>query len=121
MANVLLGNVCKMFDKTMAAAKDVAFEVKDREFMVLVGAARCGKSAILRLIAGLETVSGGEIFIDNKMVNPVPLNRKPKALSLPKPKVFLFDEPLSAGDTVDLAFDTDKMHFFDPKKETRIQ
>jgi len=163
MASVRLEHVTKVFDKNVIAAKDINIEVKDKEFMVLVGPSGCGKSTTLRMIAGLEDVTSGNIFIGDRLVNDVPpkdrdiamvfqnyalyphmtvyenmafglklrkypkkeieqrvneaaeileikelLHRKPKALSggqrqrvavgraiVRKPKVFLFDEPLS--------------------------
>lgn len=163
MAEVLLKNICKVYDGDVQAVKDVNIEVKDKEFVVLVGPSGCGKSTTLRMIAGLEDITSGELYIDNNLVNDVPpkdrdiamvfqnyalyphmtvydnmafglkirkfpkkeidarvreaakildiedfLDRKPKALSggqrqrvavgraiVRKPKVFLFDEPLS--------------------------
>ncbi|RPI66691.1 MAG: sn-glycerol-3-phosphate ABC transporter ATP-binding protein UgpC, partial [Ignavibacteriales bacterium] len=163
MAEVILKNVTKVYDGGNVAAKDVNIEVKDKEFVVLVGPSGCGKSTTLRMIAGLEEITSGDLFIDNKKVNDVSpkdrdiamvfqnyalyphmsvyenmafglklrkfnkqeiksrvddaakilglepyLDRKPKALSggqrqrvavgraiVRKPKVFLFDEPLS--------------------------
>jgi len=146
------------------AVNNVTLEIPDREFVVLVGPSGCGKSTTLRMIAGLEDITEGEIFIENVLVNHVPaknrdiamvfqnyalyphmtvyenlafglklrryptkeierrvhesaeilgltmeiLNRRPKELSggerqrvavgraiVRKPKVFLFDEPLS--------------------------
>ncbi|MFI5253328.1 MAG: ABC transporter ATP-binding protein [Bacteroidota bacterium] len=163
MAQVRLENISKVFEKNIVAIKDVNFTVENKEFVVLVGPSGCGKSTTLRMIAGLEEISTGNIFIDNLLVNDVPpkdrdiamvfqnyalyphmtvaenlafslrmrkysrdtiermtletskileidhlLDRKPKALSggqrqrvalgraiIRKPKVFLFDEPLS--------------------------
>ena len=163
MAQVVFKNVNKIYDKNVAAVKDANLEIQDKEFVVLVGPSGCGKSTFLRLIAGLEEVTSGEIYIDGRLVNTVPpkdrdismvfqnyalyphmsvfenmafglkmrkfqkseitqrveeaadildvahlLDRKPKALSggqrqrvalgralVRKPKVFLFDEPLS--------------------------
>lgn len=163
MATVELKNVSKVFEGNVKAVDTVNLDVKDREFVVLVGPSGCGKSTTLRMIAGLEDITDGEIYIDNKLVNDVPpkdrdiamvfqnyalyphmsvydnmafglkirkfpkteidqrvreaarildieqlLDRKPKALSggqrqrvavgraiVRKPKVFLFDEPLS--------------------------
>ncbi|MGP1418446.1 MAG: ABC transporter ATP-binding protein [Sphaerochaetaceae bacterium] len=163
MAEVTLKNVCKVYDGNVLAVDKANIEVKDREFVVLVGPSGCGKSTTLRMIAGLEDISEGELYIDGKLVNDVPpkdrdiamvfqnyalyphmtvyenmafglkirkfpkeeidqrvkeaakildieelLDRKPKALSggqrqrvavgraiVRKPKVFLFDEPLS--------------------------
>ncbi len=163
MANVILRNISKSYDGKTFAVKNVNIDVEDREFVVLVGPSGCGKSTTLRMIAGLEEISEGELLIDGKKVNDIQpkdrdiamvfqnyalyphmtvyenmafglkmrkfaksiieervneaarilelepyLNRKPKALSggqrqrvalgraiVRKPKVFLFDEPLS--------------------------
>jgi multiple sugar transport system ATP-binding protein len=167
MANVIIENLVKVFpDKTGAGVPvvhGINLEIRDREFMVLVGPSGCGKSTTLRMIAGLEEITGGTVSIDGKVVNGVLpkdrdiamvfqnyalyphmsvyenmafglklrkfpkkeidarvreaaamlglepyLERKPKALSggqrqrvavgraiVRKPKVFLFDEPLS--------------------------
>jgi multiple sugar transport system ATP-binding protein len=163
MANVQLKEVSKVFDKNVIAVNKANIDIKDKEFVVLVGPSGCGKSTTLRMIAGLEEVSDGEIYIGDRLVNDVPpkdrdiamvfqnyalyphmtvyqnmafglklrkypkseiearvneaadileirslLQRKPKALSggqrqrvavgraiVRKPKVFLFDEPLS--------------------------
>lgn len=69
MAHLLLNKVTKIYDKNIYAAKDISFDVKDKEFTVLVGPSGCGKTTTLRLIAGLEQVDSGEIFIDEKCVN----------------------------------------------------
>ena len=163
MAEVILKNVHKVFDRNVVAVEDADIEIKDKEFVVLVGPSGCGKSTTLRMIAGLEEITSGEIYIDGGLVNDIPpkdrdiamvfqnyalyphmtvyknmafglklrkypkdeidtrvrdaaeilgiqelLERKPKALSggqrqrvavgraiVRKPKVFLFDEPLS--------------------------
>jgi len=162
MGSVRLEQVFKTFDSG-TVVNDVNLNINDKEFVVLVGPSGCGKSTTLRMIAGLEEISGGKIFIDEQIVNDVPpkdrdiamvfqnyalyphmsvfenlafglkmrkypkeeiktrvrqaaeilgieelLDRKPKALSggqrqrvalgraiVRKPKVFLFDEPLS--------------------------
>lgn len=163
MARVLLKDVSKVYDRAVLAVDRANIDIQDREFVVLVGPSGCGKSTTLRMIAGLEEVSAGEIYIDDRLVNDVEpkdrdiamvfqnyalyphmtvydnmafglklrkyarseidarvreaagilgleklLDRKPKALSggqrqrvavgraiVRKPKVFLFDEPLS--------------------------
>ncbi|MBO4389127.1 MAG: sn-glycerol-3-phosphate ABC transporter ATP-binding protein UgpC [Spirochaetales bacterium] len=163
MAEVTLREITKIYDGGVLAVDKANIEIRDREFVVLVGPSGCGKSTTLRMIAGLEDISGGELYIDNRLVNDVPpkdrdiamvfqnyalyphmtvyenmafglkirkfpkeeieqrvkeaakildieelLDRKPKALSggqrqrvavgraiVRKPKVFLFDEPLS--------------------------
>jgi len=181
MASVRLNNVVKIFDKDVTAVNNVNIDVEDKEFMVLVGPSGCGKSTTLRMIAGLEEITNGEINIGDKLVNDVPpkdrdiamvfqnyalyphmtvyqnmafglklrkfpkkeiekrvdeaadileikelLNRKPKALSggqrqrvavgraiVRKPKVFLFDEPLSNLDAklrVQMRTEISKLH-----------
>ena len=163
MSAVVLKNICKIYDGGVKAVDNVNINIEDQEFVVLVGPSGCGKSTTLRMVAGLEDISSGELYIDGKLVNDVPpkdrdiamvfqnyalyphmtvydnmafglkirkfpkdkidervreaakildiemlLERKPKALSggqrqrvavgraiVRKPKVFLFDEPLS--------------------------
>lgn len=71
MSNVVLKNVRKIYDKK-TVIDGVNLEIKDKEFLVLVGASGCGKSTILRMIAGLEEISDGEILIGDKKVNNIP-------------------------------------------------
>jgi multiple sugar transport system ATP-binding protein len=181
MAEVLLKNVSKVYEGGNQVVTDANFIVNDKEFVVLVGPSGCGKTTTLRMIAGLEEISSGEIFIDGKIVNSLPpkdrdiamvfqnyalyphmtvyenmafglklkkvekseidkrvkeaarilslesyLDRKPKALSggqrqrvavgraiVRKPKVFLFDEPLSNLDAklrVQMRTEISKLH-----------
>lgn len=70
MANVVLKNIRKVYEKNVVI-QGVDLEIKDKEFLVLVGASGCGKSTILRMIAGLEDITDGEIFIGDKKVNKV--------------------------------------------------
>ena len=72
MAKVLLENVYKIYPGDVTAVHDASLEIEDREFVVLVGPSGCGKSTTLRMIAGLEEISRGAIFIDGKKVNDVP-------------------------------------------------
>lgn len=163
MAEVQLKDITKVYDGGVKAVDKANIEIKDQEFVVLVGPSGCGKSTTLRMIAGLEDISSGELLIDDKLMNDEApkdrdiamvfqnyalyphmsvyenmafglrirkfpkaeidarvkeaaqildieelLERKPKALSggqrqrvavgraiVRKPKVFLFDEPLS--------------------------
>lgn len=181
MAVVELKNVSKVYDNKLKVVSDVNLTISDSEFVVLVGPSGCGKSTTLRMIAGLEEISSGEIFIDNQLINDVSpkdrdiamvfqnyalyphmtvydnmafglklrkfskdeikqrvsdaakildleeyLDRKPKALSggqrqrvavgraiVRKPKVFLFDEPLSNLDAklrVQMRAEISKLH-----------
>ena len=70
MSSVTLKNVCKKYDSKVVIDK-IDLEIKDKEFIVLVGASGCGKSTILRMIAGLEEISGGDILIGGKKVNDI--------------------------------------------------
>jgi len=72
MAHVILKSVSKVFPGNIVAVNNISLEIKDKEFLVLVGPSGCGKSTTLRMIAGLEEVSEGEIFIGDRLVNDVP-------------------------------------------------
>ena len=93
MAEVLLKNIKKVYphqetkkkkkgeqapvtnlqvtEEGVVAVQDFNLEIKDKEFIVLVGPSGCGKSTTLRMVAGLEDISGGELYIDGKLVNDV--------------------------------------------------
>ena len=71
MAQVALRKIVKMFDKT-PAVQGIDLDIADREFIVLVGPSGCGKSTTLRMIAGLEEATSGEIYIGDQLVNDVP-------------------------------------------------
>ncbi len=71
MADVVLENVFKSYDQTQVI-QDISLSIKDKEFVVLVGPSGCGKSTVLRMIAGLETITGGAIKIEDRVVNDVP-------------------------------------------------
>jgi multiple sugar transport system ATP-binding protein len=71
MARVLLEGVWKRFGN-VEAVKNINLEIKDHEFMVFVGPSGCGKTTTLRMIAGLEEVAEGKIYIGDKLVNDVP-------------------------------------------------
>src|SRR3982751_1148570 len=72
MARVDLQNVTKLYPGGIKAVDSVSLAVADREFVVLVGPSGCGKSTTLRMIAGLEEVTGGTIRIGERVVNDVP-------------------------------------------------
>src|SRR2546421_3022079 len=75
MATVTLKNVSKIYPgekgKEITAVKDVNLEIADREFVVLLGPPGCGKSTTVRMIAGLEDISQGDLFIGDRRVNDV--------------------------------------------------
>src|SRR3954468_21743040 len=71
MAQVAMRSLNKMYDE-VHAVKDVDLDIRDKEFVVLVGPSGCGKSTTLRMIAGLEAISGGVIKIGDRVVNDVP-------------------------------------------------
>jgi multiple sugar transport system ATP-binding protein len=71
MAKVLIKDLNKKYDETHAV-KDVNLEIRDREFVVLVGPSGCGKTTTLRMVAGLEEITSGEISIDGRVVNDLP-------------------------------------------------
>lgn len=69
MAGLTLRNVCKKYDNGFQAVSNFTLEIKDREFIIFVGPSGCGKSTTLRMIAGLEDISDGELWIGNDLVN----------------------------------------------------
>ena len=71
MAGLELKNVCKRYPNGFEAVKDFNLKVADKEFIIFVGPSGCGKSTTLRMIAGLEEISDGELTIDGKLVNDV--------------------------------------------------
>ena len=79
MAGVRLDGVAKRFGHTVVIEK-LDLEVRDHEFMVMVGPSGCGKSTALRMVAGLEDVSGGNITIGERVVNDVPPNDRDVAM-----------------------------------------
>ncbi len=71
MSSVILKNLVKSYDGKKNIIDNINLEIKDKEFIVLVGSSGCGKSTILRLISGLEDITSGEILIDDKVVNNI--------------------------------------------------
>ncbi len=79
MVSVRLENVTKKFGDTIAV-NGVNLEVKDKEFFVLLGPSGCGKSTTLNMIAGLETVTSGYIYFDDRLVNDIPPEKRDVAM-----------------------------------------
>ena len=71
MASLSLRHVTKAYPNGFVAVKDFNLEIADKEFIIFVGPSGCGKSTTLRMIAGLEDISSGELYIDGKLVNDV--------------------------------------------------
>ena len=71
MASLSLRNVYKRYPGGVTAVSDFNLEIEDKEFIILVGPSGCGKSTTLRMIAGLEEISKGELYIGGKLVNDV--------------------------------------------------
>jgi ABC-type sugar transport system ATPase subunit len=91
VASVQIRDVRKSFGAA-SIIQGVSVDIADGELVVLVGPSRCGKSTLLRMVAGLETVTSGEIAIDGRW----PGQRVAIGRAIVRgPKVFLFDEPLS--------------------------
>src|SRR5574344_1149225 len=71
MAVLKLININKIYDNNVQAVFDFNLNIKDKEFIVFVGPSGCGKSTTLRMVAGLEEISAGELYIDGKLMNDV--------------------------------------------------
>ena len=71
MSGLLLNGINKVYPSGVQAVFDFCLDIRDKEFIVLVGPSGCGKSTTLRMIAGLEEISSGELYIDGKLVNDV--------------------------------------------------
>lgn len=80
MARILLENVTKVFDGGVTAVSDFNLDVTDGEFMVIVGPSGCGKTTTLRMIAGLEEATSGNIYIGGSLVNNIPPRNRDVAM-----------------------------------------
>ena len=72
MASISLKGIYKIYPGDVTAVSDFNLEIEDKEFIILVGPSGCGKSTTLRMIAGLEEISKGELYIGDRLVNDVP-------------------------------------------------
>ena len=72
MASLSLRGIYKIYAGDVVAVSDFNLEIEDKEFIMLVGPSGCGKSTTLRMVAGLEDISKGELYIDDKLVNHIP-------------------------------------------------
>ena len=71
MASLSLRHIYKIYPGNVTAVKDFNLEIEDKEFVIFVGPSGCGKSTTLRMIAGLEDISQGELYIGDRLVNDV--------------------------------------------------
>ena len=71
MAGLKLNHIYKVYDNGHKAVNDFSIDIKDKEFIVFVGPSGCGKSTTLRMIAGLEQITAGDLFIGDTLVNDV--------------------------------------------------
>ena len=71
MASLSLKNIFKVYPNGVEAVKDFNLEIEDKEFIIFVGPSGCGKSTTLRMIAGLEEITAGELYIGDRLVNDV--------------------------------------------------
>ena len=76
MANIVFKNINKIYENNVQAVFNFNLEVKDKEFIVLVGPSGCGKSTTLRMLAGLESITSGELYLDDVLINDIaPVDR----------------------------------------------
>ena len=115
MAEVSIRKLNKMFDVTHVV-KDVDLEIRDKEFVVLVGPSGCGKTTTLRMVAGLEAITSGQILIDDSVVNEVPPMDRDIAMVFQN--YALYPHMSVAGN---MAFGLKMRKFAKPEIETRIK
>jgi len=72
MGNISIQNMVKEYKKGVQIVKSINLDIKDKEFVVLVGPSGCGKSTTLRMLAGLEEITSGEVYFDGKLINDLP-------------------------------------------------
>jgi multiple sugar transport system ATP-binding protein len=80
MSSVSLKHIFKTYAGGVLAVNDLSLEIQDKEFLVLVGPSGCGKTTTLRIVAGLEDLTGGDLLIDNENVNHVPAKHRNLAM-----------------------------------------
>lgn len=86
MAQLSLKHIQKIYDNQVHVVKDFNLEIEDKEFIVFVGPSGCGKSTTLRMIAGLEEISAGELVIDGVCMNDVPAKSRDIAMVFDAPR-----------------------------------
>ncbi|MFH1762528.1 MAG: sn-glycerol-3-phosphate ABC transporter ATP-binding protein UgpC [bacterium] len=76
MANITFQNVSKLFNKTQKVVSEITLEINNGEFFVIIGPSGCGKTTLLRMVAGLEEITGGTIKINDKIINNISPGRR---------------------------------------------
>ena len=112
MASLSLKNICKVYPNGFEAVKDFNLEVEDQEFIIFVGPSGCGKSTTLRMIAGLEEISSGELWIGDKLVNDVEPKDRDIAMVFQNYALFRY---MTVFDNVAFGLELQKM----PKKQIK--
>src|SRR5699024_12302366 len=84
MAELQMNDIKKIYGKDVVAVQDFNLHIKDKEFIVFVGPSGCGKSTTLRMIAGLEEISEGEVHIDENLMNDVAPKHRDIAIVIQK-------------------------------------
>jgi len=93
MARIVLKNLAKRYRgilREVIAVKEISLEIKDKSFLTLLGPSGCGKTSTLRMIAGLEEPSAGEVYFDNELMNDVPTQKRDLAMVFQQPTLFPF-------------------------------
>jgi multiple sugar transport system ATP-binding protein len=103
MARVIFQNVTKLYGgNPVPAVNDLSMEAEDQEFLVLVGPSGCGKSTAMRMVAGLEEISGGQIIIGDRVVNDLPPKDRDVAMVFQVPKTERDQRVREAARTLDI-------------------
>jgi multiple sugar transport system ATP-binding protein len=115
MASVTYDHVVKRYTPEVTVVRDFNVEIKDKEFMVLVGPSGCGKSTALRMLAGLESITEGRIFIGDRVVNGLPAKDRDIAMVFQSyalyPHMTVYDN---------MAFPLQMQHMHKPEIERRV-
>mgnify|MGYP000800309946 CR=1 FL=1 len=115
MSEIALRNVCKQFDSEHYGVKDFNLDIHDKEFVIFVGPSGCGKSTTLRIIAGLEEITDGELWIDGELSNY--LEPKERGMSMVFQNYAIFPN-LSVRDNVAFGLKNRKVDKAEIKKRT---
>ncbi|SHJ45094.1 ABC transporter ATP-binding protein [Hespellia stercorisuis] len=88
MADITLKNLGKIYPNGFVSVKDVSLKIKDKELVTFYGPHGCGKSTILRMIGGLESITSGEIWLDDELLSNIPPRDRPLAMAFQNYKLY---------------------------------